>query len=234
MDLLPHVNEVNEISIEMDRKLKYSVLSVPADICASYDTKPKPYVSVKNFEKGLEWIWDKNKFMDRKADMTEYYLDFKDDGIINRDKFKNYDPFFESPDTPTQVGTAIVSLKSIAFLLPNKTEFKILDMRSREAGTIEVEIVPFDLNTNKAIDQTTQKMIRSPETELAGQNISFVFKINSAKISNPVYQVKTKYIKAKYYSKNNNFCLNRIYTVNFKCIVIMKMNHLSKNYRLKL
>lgn len=45
-------------------------------------------MSVKNFEKGLEWIWDKNKFMDRKAEMTEYYLDFKDDGIINRDKFK--------------------------------------------------------------------------------------------------------------------------------------------------
>lgn len=26
--------------------------------------------------------------MDRKVDMADYYLDFKDDGIINRDKFK--------------------------------------------------------------------------------------------------------------------------------------------------
>jgi hypothetical protein len=35
-----------------------------------------------------EWIWSKNKFMDRKVDMTEIYLDFLDDGVINRDKFK--------------------------------------------------------------------------------------------------------------------------------------------------
>ena len=26
-----------------------------------------------------------------------YYNDFKDDGKINSEKFKNYDPFFESP-----------------------------------------------------------------------------------------------------------------------------------------
>ena len=48
----------------------------------------KAYVSVKNFASGLEWIWTKNKFLDRKAEFTELYLDFKDDGIINKDKFK--------------------------------------------------------------------------------------------------------------------------------------------------
>ncbi len=37
LDLLPHVNEVNEIAIEMDRKTKFSLLSVPADIW--YDFK---------------------------------------------------------------------------------------------------------------------------------------------------------------------------------------------------
>lgn len=39
---------------------------------------------------GLEWIWSKEKFLDRKVDMTELYLDFKDDGVINKDKFKVY------------------------------------------------------------------------------------------------------------------------------------------------
>lgn len=75
--------------------------------------------------------------------------------------------------------------------MPNKSEFKILDMRSRQAGTIEVEIIPCDLNGNPInLDAANAKMIRDPAQELMNQNISFFLKINTAKISNPIYQVK--------------------------------------------
>ena len=37
----------------------------------------KAYVSVKNFVMGLEWYWPKEKFLDRKADITEYYAEAK-------------------------------------------------------------------------------------------------------------------------------------------------------------
>lgn len=50
---------------------------------------------MKNFVSGLEWIWTKNKFMDRKVDMSELYLDFKDDGVINREKFTKVYNFFK-------------------------------------------------------------------------------------------------------------------------------------------
>ena len=43
---------------------------------------------MKNFQFGLEWTWEKEKFIERKSLISEYYLDFKDDGIINTDKFK--------------------------------------------------------------------------------------------------------------------------------------------------
>jgi hypothetical protein len=43
---------------------------------------------MKNFSQGLEWIWSKDKFLNRKADMIEMLLDFQDDGTVNRDKFK--------------------------------------------------------------------------------------------------------------------------------------------------
>jgi hypothetical protein len=43
---------------------------------------------MKNYVLGLEWIWTKEKFLNRKADMLEMYLDFQDDGVINRLKFK--------------------------------------------------------------------------------------------------------------------------------------------------
>ena len=35
----------------------------------------------------LEWIWPKNKFLDRKYEMNEMYLDFMDDGVINTEKY---------------------------------------------------------------------------------------------------------------------------------------------------
>ena len=47
----------------------------------------KAFVSAKNFVLGHEWIWPKNKFLDRKALFFELYMDYMDDGIINRQKF---------------------------------------------------------------------------------------------------------------------------------------------------
>ena len=42
---------------------------------------------VENFLMGLEWIWPKSKFLDRKAEFYELYLDFMDDGEINSFKY---------------------------------------------------------------------------------------------------------------------------------------------------
>jgi len=36
----------------------------------------------------LEWIWPKNKFLDRKAEMAELFFDLRD-GAINSEKYKN-------------------------------------------------------------------------------------------------------------------------------------------------
>lgn len=60
-------------------------------------------------------------------------------------------------------------------------------MRSRQAGTIEIEIIACDLNGN-VLNDKDMKMIRNPDQELADKNISFILKISTAKISNPVYQ----------------------------------------------
>lgn len=88
IDLIPHIEEANAVSIALDKKVIFSALPVSADARGSYDGKFKVFVSVKNFSLGLEWIWTKEKFMDRKSDIIEIYNDFMDDGIINQEKFK--------------------------------------------------------------------------------------------------------------------------------------------------
>jgi hypothetical protein len=45
-------------------------------------------VQVKNLALNCEWLWSKDKFIARKTDITEMMDDLKDDGKINREKFK--------------------------------------------------------------------------------------------------------------------------------------------------
>ena len=43
---------------------------------------------VKKFGTSNEWLWDSSKFIDRKACMSEMYLDLKHDGKIDPEKYK--------------------------------------------------------------------------------------------------------------------------------------------------
>ncbi len=87
MDLLPQIDEANLMSITLDKKVKFSALAVSSASRGDYDAQSKAYVTVKNFALGLEWVWTKNKFLDRKVDMSEFYLDFKEDGKIDKEKY---------------------------------------------------------------------------------------------------------------------------------------------------
>jgi kinesin family protein 1 len=137
-------------------------------------------VQVKNFALGLEWIWTKEKFLNRKSDMTDFLLDFKEDGKIDKDKYAAYDPFYESPDTETQVGSAMLYPKSFVYMISFKGDFKILDFKSKEAGIINVEVLPCTAD-GKVIDPSKGgKIIKHPETDLLNKNISFIININIA------------------------------------------------------
>jgi len=59
-----------------------------------------------------------------------------------------------------------------------KESSKILDFKSREAGEVEVEIIPCQANGTPISD--SKLLIRNPEKELLNKNISFIVKINCA------------------------------------------------------
>ncbi len=88
MDLMPQIDEANLMSITLDKKVKFTALAVSSASRGDYDPQAKAFVSVKNFALGLEWVWTKNKFLDRKVDMIDYYLDFKEDGKIDKEKYQ--------------------------------------------------------------------------------------------------------------------------------------------------
>jgi len=141
-------------------------------------------VEAKNLMSGLKWLWTKEKFHDRKQDMSEYYLDIKEDGKVDQLKFKDYDPFFESPDTPTRIGVANVNLMSLGHMIPVRDKLNILDMRSKKAGLLSVEAVPCDSKGTPIENQ----IIRNPVQELANKEFSFLLKINAVEGLQPVYE----------------------------------------------
>ena len=88
IDLLPEIDEANQMSIELDKKVKFTAFAVSGESRGEFNGKLKTFVSVKNFLTDLEWIWTKQKFLDRKADMAAFYTDIKTDGKIDNAKFK--------------------------------------------------------------------------------------------------------------------------------------------------
>ena len=73
-------------------------------------------------------------------------------------------------------------------MLANKSEFKILDLRSKEAGILNVEIVPCNAQ-GKPIDAKDGVMIKDPQKDLLNKNISFLFKINGISKLNTIFEV---------------------------------------------
>jgi kinesin family protein 1 len=119
VDLVPAIEEANMMSISLDKKVIFSALPVSAEARGEYDGKHKAFVIVKNYLMNLEWVWPKNKFLDRKTEMSELYFDLKD-GVANSEKYKKYDPFYESPDSPFQVFFSMKSIsRSIIYFILN-------------------------------------------------------------------------------------------------------------------
>lgn len=84
--------------------------------------------------------------------------------------------------------------KTLPYMLPNKTNAKILDLRSNEAGTLEIEILPCNASgkpfTEKEYEEAGSNLIADPKVDLINKPISFLIKLNTAEIYNPIYEVK--------------------------------------------
>ena len=91
--------------------------------------------------------------------------------------FKNFDPFQESLDTPTQIGTAAIFTKSFAHMMDNNGYYKILNFNGQASGVINIQISSCDKNGN--ILETKAGFVKNPEKELLNKQISFILKINS-------------------------------------------------------
>jgi len=69
-------------------------------------------------------------------------------------------------------------------MMPIKDNIQILDMKSKKAGKLEIEVLPCDASGNPIKDQ----IVRNPAVEMRDKPISFLFKLGQTNDLNPIFE----------------------------------------------
>jgi len=176
-DLMPMVNEANAISQELDKKVSFEVTVVSAKARGLSEGRPEPYVVMKDLQTGVEYLWPKAKFINRKYVMDEMYENYEDGDDWQLEDEK--DPFTESRDVESLIGCVAVPMQSLGYVLDMREQLSITDYKGKEIGYLNVEVVPLN-DKGKEITEDDDIFIDDPK-QLEGKKLDFVVRIQSAK-----------------------------------------------------
>ena len=76
--------------------------------------------------------------------------------------------------------------KAFANMMATRGDYKILSMKSKDAGSLNVEIIPCT-SEGKEIDPKSIQ-INDPKRDLVNKTVNFLLKINDVKGLNPAYE----------------------------------------------
>lgn len=75
----------------------------------------QPYVVMKDLQTGVEYLWPKAKFINRKYVMDEMYENYEDGDDWQLEDEK--DPFTESRDVESLIGCVAVPMQSLGYVV---------------------------------------------------------------------------------------------------------------------
>ena len=121
VEIIPMVNEVNAISVELDKKTFFEIILIsPQARGESLSKRTLVFVKVINLVDQTEFYWIKDKFVDKKFVMQEMYQNyqFNPEDVQSWDMAKTEDPFYEDPETTkVTIGGLQLFLESLAYLV---------------------------------------------------------------------------------------------------------------------
>ena len=100
-------------------------------------TKPEVCVKMKNLENGTEFIWPKEKFLNRLYLMKEMYNNYEEEEE-EWDVPEDNDPFKEDVNTEVNIGSVQVFLQPIAYMVEMKEQLEITDLKGNKIGLMNV------------------------------------------------------------------------------------------------
>ncbi|EDV28301.1 uncharacterized protein TRIADDRAFT_53800 [Trichoplax adhaerens] len=176
IELLPMVEEANAISQELDRKVDFEIVILSPEARGLSKGRPEPFIKMTNLESKLDWLWPINRFTNRKFLMQEMYQNYieGEDWTLPDER----DPFTESASTDIFIGTTMVYLESLSYLIDMREHLTISDYKGTNMGKLRVELIPCDEN-GKEYDIDADIFVDSP-SELLGKKVNFLINISHA------------------------------------------------------
>ncbi|ETN74827.1 FHA domain protein [Necator americanus] len=171
---MPLVYRANAMAVELRRNVKFELVLVSPEMRGLQEGLTEIWVSVHNLTEDTRFMWEKARFMNRYYGMQEMYENKVDGEEWNMSKDR--DPFYEAPDSKSLLGSAIVFLQPLAYLMDSEETYPIMDFTGEELGEMSVLLTPCNSSGKELIGD----YVDDPK-ELIGRNYGFMVKIQSAR-----------------------------------------------------
>uniref|UniRef100_A0A669NY74 Kinesin-like protein 6 n=1 Tax=Phasianus colchicus TaxID=9054 RepID=A0A669NY74_PHACC len=139
--LMPLVEEVNQMSQELRKDLKFElkVKNLALSDSRGYDLQKEITVKVTHETTQQVWVWSKAKFVNRKFLMEELYQRFLEgeNPAVNQDS----DPFWD-PVEAVHVGSAHVWLQALAYRMRLEERAELLNSEGLEEAVMLINLSP--------------------------------------------------------------------------------------------
>ncbi|PAV57014.1 hypothetical protein WR25_26093 [Diploscapter pachys] len=170
---MPLVYRANAMAKELQRPVSFEIVLVSPEMRGLTDGLTEIWIKVHNVREDTYFLWEKARFMNRYYGMQEMYelkLDGEDWNLS-----KERDPFYEPPDSPVFIGSAVVFLQSLAYLIESEEAFPIVDFSGNELGQLSVTLSPCS-GSGKEIHG---EYVEDPR-QLVGKSLAFKVRIIAA------------------------------------------------------
>lgn len=177
LDILPMVEEANAISQELDRKVVFEASVISPKSRGLTAGHPEVFVIMRNLQSGLEWMWPRTKFINRKYLMQEMYQNYEEGEEWRLPDER--DPFTESENTEVLIGCVDVYMESIGFMIDIREQFTVNNYKGVDVGYLNMEVVPLRQD-GKEITENDDIFIDNPNN-MIGKKLEFVVKVVNAR-----------------------------------------------------
>ncbi|CAI4230337.1 unnamed protein product [Auanema sp. JU1783] len=170
---MPLVYRANAMAKEMKRHVSFEIVLVSAQMRGLEDGLTEIWIKVQNHLDDTQFLWEKSRFINRYYGMQEMYEFMVDGEEWNVEKER--DPFYEPPDSLAFIGSSVVFLQSLAYLIDSQESFPIVDFSGIEMGQLTVSLTPCSISGR----EIQGEYVDNPEM-LVGKNYGFQVTIVAA------------------------------------------------------
>eukprot|EP00283_Hemiselmis_rufescens_P005402 CAMPEP_0173429138 /NCGR_PEP_ID=MMETSP1357-20121228/7926_1 /TAXON_ID=77926 /ORGANISM="Hemiselmis rufescens, Strain PCC563" /LENGTH=1106 /DNA_ID=CAMNT_0014393271 /DNA_START=100 /DNA_END=3420 /DNA_ORIENTATION=- len=185
VQVMPRVTEANALSLEMKRGIAFETKITPV-MTKHQGMISQVMVKVRKTDTGIEWLWDKVKFINRVYIMREHYEKMTEGTLDLSTMAQEEDPFWD-PNDFMNMGYSTVFLKPIAYCMNIEDDYSIYH-ETQQDGVVRIKIEPCRPDGTKISeeDEGPYDDIEDPK-DLIGKRLDLLVNIQYARGLNSKY-----------------------------------------------